>query len=74
MPVPPAPAGKESIDITYTYDINSLLEVEVRANSTGNTRKIIIQKGDKKLTDEEAEKRLKLLQHLKQNHSFVYFE
>lgn len=67
VPVPPAPAGKESIDITYTYDVNSLLEVEVRANSTGNTRKIIIQKGDKKLTDEEAEKRLKLLQHLKQN-------
>lgn len=67
VPVPPGPAGKESIDITYTYDVNSLLEVEVRANSTGQKRKIIIQKGDRKLSEKEAEERLALLERLKQN-------
>ncbi|MCR4650740.1 MAG: Hsp70 family protein [Lachnospiraceae bacterium] len=67
VPVPPGPAGKEAVDITYTYDVNSLLEVEVRANTTGDKRKIIIQKGDKKLTEKEANERLEQLAYLKQN-------
>ena len=44
MPVPPKKAGEESIDVTYTYDINSILEVKVKVNSTGVTKKMIIQK------------------------------
>ena len=34
MEVPKKKAGEESIDVTYTYDINSILEVEVQVNST----------------------------------------
>ena len=41
--VPLALAGEESIDVTYTYDINSILEVEVKVNSTGNKVKQIIK-------------------------------
>ncbi|WP_026506958.1 Hsp70 family protein [Butyrivibrio sp. MC2013] len=67
VPVPLAPAGHESIDITYTYDVNSLLEIEVQVNSTGKKRKIIIQKSENKLTKKEAEERFELLQHLKRN-------
>ncbi|MCB6994035.1 molecular chaperone HscC [bacterium 210820-DFI.6.37] len=65
VPVPARPAGEESIDVTYTYDINSILEVKVKVNSTGVTRKMIIQKEDSRLTPEEAERRMEELNELK---------
>lgn len=65
VPVPAGPKGTEGIDITYTYDINSLLEVIVKVLSTGVTRRIVIQGGDKKLSDEEVEARIEKLSHLK---------
>ena len=37
--IPKGPKGRESVDVTYTYDINSLLEVEVTVVSTGESRK-----------------------------------
>lgn len=67
VPVPPAPKGQESVDITYTYDVNSLLEVEVCVRSTGVRRKIIIQNDQSKMSEEEAASRLEKLQYLKQN-------
>lgn len=67
VPVPVGPKGKESVTITYTYDVNSLLEVEVKVNSTGVRRKIIIQNDANRLSDEEAAKRMEKLQYLKQN-------
>lgn len=67
LPVPPGPKGKESVDITYTYDVNALLEVEVLVNSTGARRKVIIQNEQNRLTDQEAEARLEALQYLKQS-------
>jgi molecular chaperone HscC len=67
VPVPPGPKGKESVDITYTYDVNSLLEVEIRVISTGAQRKIIIQNEQNRISDEEAAARLEKLQYLKQN-------
>lgn len=63
--VPEAPAGQESINVTYTYDINSLLEVIVKVNSTGYTKKMIIKSEDSQLSDEEAEARMKELDYLK---------
>ncbi len=63
--VPKAPRGQESIDVTYTYDINSLLEVEVKVNSTGRTQKIIIKGQDNQMTEEEIEKRMAELSYLK---------
>lgn len=65
--VPSGPKGKESIDITYTYDVNALLEVDVLVRSTGKRRKLLIQGGTSKLTEEEAESRMEQLQYLKQN-------
>lgn len=65
--VPPGPKGRESIDITYTYDMNSLLEVDVLVRSTGKRRKLLIQSGVNKLSDEEATARMEQLQYLKQN-------
>ncbi|WP_294540238.1 molecular chaperone HscC [uncultured Gemmiger sp.] len=65
IPVPPNRAGAESVDITFTYDVNSLLEVEILVNSTGQKHRRIIQNGSRVLTDEEAQERLKKLQYLK---------
>ena len=67
LPVPPGPKGKESVSITYTYDINSLLEVEVLVHSTGVKRRVIIQNEQNRLSEEEAAARLEALQYLKQN-------
>ena len=65
VPVPAKKAGEESVDITYTYDVNSILEVQVKVNSTGITKKVIIQKEDSPMTAEEAEQRMEELNALK---------
>ena len=67
VPVPAGPKGKEAVDITYTYDVNSLLEVEVFVHSSKLRRKILIQGNQSRLSQEEAEKRMEALQYLKQN-------
>lgn len=65
IPVPPGPKGKEAVDVTYTYDINSLLEVEVKVVSTGLSQKLIIKGQDNEMTDEEIAKRMEELAYLK---------
>lgn len=65
--VPAGPKGKEAIEITYTYDINSLLEVEVKVLSTGIKKRIVIKNESNSMTDEEVKERLQLLSYLKQN-------
>ena len=67
VPVPSGPKGKEAVDITYTYDVNALLEVEVLVHSTGVRRKIIVQNEQNRISEEEAAARLEKLQYLKQN-------
>lgn len=63
--VPKAKAGKESVDVTYTYDINSILEVVVKVNSTGVSKKQIIKGQYTEMTDEEIEARFRELSYLK---------
>lgn len=63
--VPRAKAGEEAIDITYTYDINSILEVEVKIVSTGEIKRQIIKNQDTKMTDEEIQERMEELAYLK---------
>ena len=65
VPVPPKPRGEESIDVTYTYDVNSLLEIIVKVNSTGFTKKMIIRGKDSTLTEEQAQKRMEELSYIK---------
>ena len=67
VPVPPGPKGKEGVEITYTYDVNALLEVEIHVISTGVRRKIIIQNESNKMSEEEAKERMEKLAYLKQN-------
>lgn len=63
--VPKGPRGQESVDVTYTYDINSLLEVVVTVVSTGKSQKMIIKGEDNTMTDEEISRRMEELSYLK---------
>ncbi len=63
--VPKGPRGSEAVDVTYTYDINSLLKVEVKVVSTGLTQKMIIKGQDNQMTDDEIQKRMEELSYLK---------
>lgn len=63
--VPKGPKGSEAVDVTYTYDVNSLLEVEVAVVSTGQKQKLIIKGQGNQLTDEEVQKRMEELAYLK---------
>ncbi len=63
--VPKNKAGLEAVDVTYTYDINSILEVEVTVVSTGQKYKQIVKNNETDMTDEEIEQRFKELSYLK---------
>ena len=63
--VPRNRAGEEAVDVTYTYDINSILEVEVKVVSTGEVKKQIIKSQENEMTDEEIQERMKELSYLK---------
>lgn len=65
VPVPPRKEGEESVDVTYTYDTNALLEVEVKVNSTNEKKRIVVKKEESSLTEEEIEKRFEELKYLK---------
>lgn len=63
--VPKGPAGSQTVDIRYTYDINGLLEVEVTINSTGEKKSLIIENSPGSMTDEQIKERLKALASIK---------
>lgn len=63
--IPKGPKGQESVDVTYTYDINSLLEVEVTVVSTGEKQSMIIKGQDNQMSEEEVKKRMEELAYLK---------
>ena len=60
--VPPAPRGRQSVRIRFTYDINGLLEVEA-VNEAGQSERLVLQNRD--MTPQEAERRLAELSRLK---------
>lgn len=63
--LPKAKAGEEPVDVTYTYDINSILEVEAKVVSSGKSVRKVIKGQYTQMTDEEIEARLKDLAYLK---------
>lgn len=65
IPIPLAPAGKEAIDIRYTYDINGILEVEVTVVSSGLKRQMVIEKDPGHMSPVEISERLEALSKLK---------
>ncbi|MDR0268827.1 molecular chaperone HscC [Paenibacillus sp.] len=65
IPIPIAKAGRESVQVRYTYDINGVLEVELTAESTGLKKSMIIEKNPGQSTPEQIQARLEELKHLK---------
>lgn len=63
--VPSGKAGQEAVDVTYTYDINSILEVEVKVLSTDEVFKQVFRGRDVDMTDEEIRERFETLSYLK---------
>jgi molecular chaperone HscC len=63
--LPPAPAGKEKVDIRFTYDTSGLLEVDVTTLSTGRTETLVIEGNPGVLHPDEIAKRLAALAKLK---------
>lgn len=65
LTVPDNKAGEEEIDITYTYDVNALLEVEAKIKSTGETVTRLIKNQETDMTLEQMQQRMKELSYLK---------
>ena len=65
IPVPPAVAGKESVNVRYTYDINGILEVELCHIDTNTRRQLVIMGEGSKLSQEEIARKLLELEKLK---------
>ena len=63
--VEPKPAGEESIEVRFTYDINGILEVEVTTESTGELANTVIEKNPGAMTEEEIRESLESLKGLK---------
>jgi molecular chaperone HscC len=63
--LPPAPAGKERVDIRFTYDTSGLLEVDVTTLSTGRCETLVIEGNPGMLQPDEMAKRLAALAKLK---------
>ena len=62
--VMPAPAGKESIELRFTYDINGALEVEVTVASTGKRERRVFR-NTSNLPQGEIEQRFAALADIK---------
>ncbi len=65
LDVPAGRAGEESVDVTYTYDINAILEVEVQVVSTGKRIKKLFLGHEVDMTQEEIKERFQALSYLK---------
>ena len=65
LTVPDNMAGEEEISVTYTYDVNALLEVEAKIKSTGETVTKLIKNQESDMTLEQMQARMKELSYLK---------
>ena len=63
LDVPQNLAGKEAINVRFTYDINGILEVEAKVVSTGVKKSKLIINGD--LSEEEKNEKIKMLKEIK---------
>ena len=63
--LPPAPAGVESVDVRFTYDLNGILEVEATVVSTGKKGALVIERSPGRLSPNEIERARQEMQRLK---------
>lgn len=63
--VPRNKAGEESVDLRFSYDMNGLLEVDIKINSSGQTINHVIEQSPGALTADEVKKSKQRLAALK---------
>ena len=63
--IPAGKKGEQAVDVTYTYDINSILEVEAKVVSTGKVTKQVFKGQNVDMTDEQIRERFETLSYLK---------
>ena len=63
--VPPGPAGKEQIEVRFSYDLNGLLEVETTVLSTGKKHVLVLDRSGRGMSKAEVARAQTLLQSLK---------
>ncbi|NLR73811.1 molecular chaperone HscC [Leeia aquatica] len=65
VPIPRRPAGEVSLDIRFTYDVDGLLEAQMKVPTTGEMHRLVVEKNPGLLTQEEINARLEALKDLK---------
>lgn len=63
--VPQNKAGREPVDVRFTYDINGILEVETRVARTGIKKRLIIANNISGMTSDEIDASFNRLKELK---------
>jgi molecular chaperone HscC len=63
--VPPKPAGEESVDIRFTYDLNGILEVETTVHSTNEKAALVLERAPGRMTKDEIARARKEMARLK---------
>jgi molecular chaperone HscC len=63
--IPRKKAGEVKLEIRYTYDVDGLLECEVKVPETGRLERLVIEENPGILTAEQIERRLEELAKLK---------
>lgn len=64
-PVPPAPAGKEAIDVRLTHDSSGIIEADVHVHSSGKKVSVVIEQSANHLSESEVQKVISKIQSLK---------
>jgi len=65
VPVPKSRAGQESAEVRFTYDINGILDVEVKVISTGYHKQMVITGEGTKFSEKELKAKLEKMNQLK---------
>lgn len=63
--VPQRPATQESIDVRFSYDVNGLLDIDIRINSTGKMINRLVDNQGSRLSESEKVKSREKLNALK---------
>jgi len=53
--VPPAPMGSEHVAVTFTYDVNGILNVKTKIVSTGKEALLVVDKSAQRMSPKERE-------------------
>lgn len=63
--IPSGPAGTESIDVRFTYDLNGILDVDATVLSTQKTQNLVIERAPGRLSKQEVERARAAMNRLK---------